>query len=377
MALLIMATLCIISFIIQKSKKVAILICIYMWIFYSFNTYSGDYISYAYVYNLIGKGMLWDHFEPAFSLMMIICNIIGLSFTDFKIILGTFYVILLYVTVKKYTDRVSFVLGIFLIFPFMYFVSVLRAGISGLIVVYSIGFLLENTRKNTLKYLLGILIAMLFHYSSIFFLIFLFARKKVNLSWIMKMLCIMAVAGLMYSQGIFYQVVRLITDNQKVLQWFEFISLDDVLNWKGRLVEFIVFFGFIYVPRKSFSKLYSFVEKKGKLREYDKEIKFQLLIKNCNYTMVLLIPFLFFTDVYIRMLWEIFLINICACANAVTVVKKIQCRKIKGMLPAINMLLIVLVIGLNCYVNIPYLGTEIFGIYMFKNNIFFNSLVFW
>lgn len=371
MALLVMITLCVISLIRQKSKKIAVLICIYMWFFYSFNTYSGDYISYAYVYDSIGKGMLLEHFEPAFSLLMIISNKFGLPFMGFKTILGTFYIILLYITVEKYTDRVAFVLGIFLIFPFMYFVSVLRAGISGLIVVYSMGFLLENNRKNTLKYLFGIMISVLFHYSSVFFILFLFARKRVNGNWIIKILCIMVVMAYIYSQGILYQVISLVTDNQKVLQWFECTTLNNFLNWKGRLAELIVFFAFIYVPQKSFYILHSFVTKEGRAEEYDREIKFQLLVKNCNFIMILLLPFLFFTDVYMRMLWEIFLINICASANIVTIIRKTHFQKIKGVVSVSNMLLIALVVVLNFYTSLPYLGTDISGIYMFRNNLFF------
>lgn len=85
----------ILSILKPKSKAIFNLILLYMWIFYAFNTYSGDYISYEYVYSLIQSDLAWFvHFEPLFSLMMTVCIMLGLPFTGFQIVLATFYMVM-------------------------------------------------------------------------------------------------------------------------------------------------------------------------------------------------------------------------------------------------------------------------------------------
>lgn len=161
----------------KKSRTLTYLMLVYMWIFYALNTYSGDYISYKYVYTLIEQGKIWGHFEPGFTLLMWVCIKIGLPFLGFKSILATIYILGLFKTIKTYTKNTAFALAIFMIFPFMYFASVLRAGIAGLIIVYAIQFLKRDVKHGDLKYIGYILSATMVHTSSLFFLLFLLIRK--------------------------------------------------------------------------------------------------------------------------------------------------------------------------------------------------------
>ena len=227
----------------RKSKVVEFLLLIFMWCFYALNTYSGDYISYEYVYSLIGSGSKWIYFEPGFTLIMVLCKTIGLSFTGFRIVLATVFVLFLQKTIKRYTNNVALVLAIYMIFPFMYFASVLRGGVAGLIIVYSMSYLQTDETKGVVKYIIGVLVATLFHTSSIFFLVFILSRGEIKKNTIIKATSISIILAFLFRNSYLFSFMSIFTSNSKVLQWLNGEgNATSSLNFTGKLIQIIIFY---------------------------------------------------------------------------------------------------------------------------------------
>ncbi|MEH2945008.1 EpsG family protein [Lachnospiraceae bacterium KK002] len=379
MAFLIMVILCILGIVMPKSRGASILILLYMWIFYGFSTYSGDYISYQYVYDSMKNGLLLFHFEPAFSLLMLFCSKLGLSFTGFKIVLSSIFIAMLAGIVKKYTNYTAFVLAMFLIFPFSYFASVLRAGIAGLIIVYGIDYLVPCSQKeNKGKYLLCVLAAMLFHTSSLFFLVFLLAGKEVNIKRILSILIVMSGVVIAYYFGFFYYIISFFTNSEKILSWLTYESANNLLNWKGVLSQIFVLMGIVWCIRKSKNISNHVLKVSGQPETCENKVRLHQTVFNCNVWMCLLIPFFFITSVWMRFLWEFSLINICVCANTIEIVrvysKKPSGRKL--VVPVVGIILFFGQILLLYYTNMPYRGTTDSVWLMFKNNLIFERFLF-
>ncbi len=379
MAFIIMVILCILGIVMPKSRGVSILILFYMWIFYGFSTYSGDFISYQYVYDSMKNGLLLFHFEPAFSLMMLFCSKLGLSFIGFKVVLSSVFIFMLAGIVKKYTNYTAFALAMFLIFPFSYFASVLRAGIAGLIIVYGVGYLIpDSSKKNKVKYLLCVFAAVLFHASSLFFLVFLLSGKEVNIKKILGILLVMSGVVIAYYFGVFYYIVSFFTNSDKILSWLTYESANNLLNWKGVLSQIFVLMGFIWCIWKSKNISNHVLKISGQTEADENKIRLHQTVFNCNVWMCLLIPFFFITAVWMRFLWEFSLINICVCANTIETVRVYSKKPLgrKLVVPVVGIILLFGQILLLYYTNMPYKGTADSVSYMFKNNLIFERFLF-
>lgn len=94
----------------SKNRFVSLLMGIFLFVLYGFeytkNGY-GDYHVYEGIYKGISKGELWAllDYEPIFVYILRIFGKIGLSFVEIKILLGFFYVFVIYKTISLYTRK--------------------------------------------------------------------------------------------------------------------------------------------------------------------------------------------------------------------------------------------------------------------------------
>ena len=161
-----------------KSKAITLIMLIFMWITYGLNTDGGDFAQYKFLYENLVYANLLSHHEPGYTLVSFICLKFGFTYQLFRCVLATIYLGILYSAVKYYTTFTAYVFSLLMIFPFLLFVSVLRAGISTVIILYASRYLVSEKKKSGIKYIALVVIATIFHYSSIFFLVFLFAKKS-------------------------------------------------------------------------------------------------------------------------------------------------------------------------------------------------------
>jgi hypothetical protein len=136
----------------------------------------GDYFTYFHVYNLLPStfnslsSKYFYGFEPGYSLLCILCKLIGLNFSGFIIIHSILLFVFHTFFIKKYSKSILF--SLFLLFSgyyLMYILGVLRQGIA--MVFFLFAYLKYLSDKNYIKYIIFILLATLFHGTALFFLI--------------------------------------------------------------------------------------------------------------------------------------------------------------------------------------------------------------
>lgn len=349
-----------------------------MFIIYGFSSYSGDQAIYELVYNQVGQGQMLTEFEPAFTLIMMICNFIHLPFVGFRIVLAIIYIILLYISVNKYTNCIALVMFIFLVFPFTYFFSVLRAGISGMIIVIGVNQLVKMNKWWWLKYILFIGVAALFHYSAIIFLPLLLAggRNRNSKGFFIVALLMAALIYVLFNMGVIASFLRIFTDRGKILDWVSFESITDRSNAKGIIGSLLILalcIFFAYVSAHIYEK--DALALSRSLNSYPSRLA--NTVKYINIMLIILIPFLLITSVYTRFIWEILLLDICVMVNAAE--QRAERSKLTGMsmgrnisfnaLPALLFSALLFV-----YTNLPYVGTLNDGWKIFENNYILNFL---
>lgn len=105
-----------------KSKIVAFFAILLMWIWYSFNSYCGDYEGYKSIYESFQGGLqagyYYSNYEPCWPLLMYIPAKLNMTFASFRIFAGTVYVVILYFAIVQMTDKVALALALFSVFPF-------------------------------------------------------------------------------------------------------------------------------------------------------------------------------------------------------------------------------------------------------------------
>ena len=303
-----------------------------MWIILGLNTNTPDYLNYLYMYIYSDTSIYATH-EMGYIWFCRLFHSLGLTFQQFRMIYAFFYMMIVVKTIRQYTNNVNFVLVLFFIFPFLPYVSGLRNTMAAAIVCYSIHFLFERNKKGTTKYIIGILAATLFHYSSLFYLVFLFARRKINVLFLLAIGFL--VGGIATHTTILLHIAESITANEKILTWFDMSATHGLLhtNWKGMTVILSVL-GINIVLCQWAAKVLNY---RTNLLNYesggDEEICLPLdssadeksiynsetlkIIINANYLILLLIPGFLISLNYNRLFYGILLIDYCMFAEAI------------------------------------------------------------
>lgn len=358
------------ALIIPDSKKLSYLLLIFMWIIYSFNTYSGDYEAYERVYYNISEYGIF-YYEILFSIIMYVCSKLGLSFILFRAILGALFLAVLNKAIASFTSYKAFTLAMFMICPFLYYVSVLRAGISAVFVLWSVHFLYKRTKPEVAKFLLCILIAFLFHYYAIFFLIMLWARKKPSNKHVLYILGgLSIILFIVRNNSFIYNILNIFTQREKTLLWFTNAANFD-LNWKGVAIQILIVVINIIIIRgvKQKNSRYTSINKEEYMQYKNWLIDFTY---NTNRLLIILIPFMFVNDIMMRYVWAILALNVSICANYISNFYKLcpEKKRLFGRKVPLTKIVVVLWITSLCYyINMPYIGTENSAMHLFFNNM--------
>lgn len=366
--------LIILGFLRPESKIVTLLIATFMWIIYGLNTMSGDYIAYENVYtNFISEGFQ-NHFEPLFSLLMSICVKLGISYQGFLMVLATIFICLTYLAIKQYTKYTALALSIYMIFPFVCFVSQLRIGIASAIIIYSIKYLISNEKNSTLKYLIFLLLATLIHYSSLLYIILLLTKIAKNNNKInRRKLYVFTFIGIFIASTVFsfssigYDILSLVTDRGRIIAWFSDPNIEGLPNTVGLVTEIIVLIGTIYVAYIAKNKYIPIIGHKSNSNEIE--------VANTGYSIaiVLLItlPFIVRNSTFMRLIYEVILIIICSCTNTIMSIKENQKTLGRAVFDVNGFIMIMWIVLFALYINYPYRGSENAMIYVFFNNLLF------
>ena len=167
---------------ILKSRNTIIyrITIIYLYILAGLNIYTPDYKSYEILYTYCDSAWARKAYEFGFVQLCIFFKGIGASYQEFRMIFALIYVIIINFTILRLSNRPNFTLAMYLLWPFIPFVSGIRFAMASAIVCFSIPFLIKNTKSGIIQYIIGISIAALFHISTLFYLLFIFFRKRIN-----------------------------------------------------------------------------------------------------------------------------------------------------------------------------------------------------
>ncbi|MBZ4656143.1 MAG: hypothetical protein JG759_691 [Thermoanaerobacter sp.] len=220
MSYFLFALLIFIAFIKKDSKILAIFLLTLMWVLYGWNTGNADYINYnvAYYHNAISP--INYNKEIAFQLLCKLFNKFGLDYNQFLVIISITGLVLITSTIRRYTKNVAFVLAMYFIFPFMLDVVQVRNFLAMAIVVFGLRFLIEKKKWGKVKYIILVLLASTFHYSALFYFIFLLkevqsTKKLVYFSLFTTSICVVN----SYTELIPTLAAK-IAPNAKVYAWF-------------------------------------------------------------------------------------------------------------------------------------------------------------
>ena len=375
MAVGILILLFIAAIFMPKSKLLYWIILSYMWLLFSLNTGAPDTSIYEWIY----YDNIPDAFEPLFTALMMVCKAMHFSFISFRMIVASLLLIFLNLTFKKIEEYKTLAIAMYMIAPFPWQISGMRAALSCVIVMYALSVLIENPGKNTKKYCFFLLVATLIHYSSILFAVMLFVKnvKKESTRKRMITYILIAVIGTLIVQhtDILFYVVSKFTSREKILTWLSGgPGKEGYPNWKGFTAELIILFGNIILTIKS----------KAIVSRHDltgDRAKIAKIICDLNIMMIFFIPLLRLNDTYMRLLLVMHGVNIVLYTMTALILQENgetqkNKRSVWIITPKLRLSLYVLIVPLWTYLialyqTLPYLGTTESVFEFLNRNIMF------
>lgn len=312
MGLIILCILFIFAYLNPRSKTISVAICCYMVFLFTFNIKSADYENYRNAYDYLLQIGIHGAYEPLYELLFSLCKLLKLTYPGFRLVMGTICVVFTYLAVKKLTHFHTLALAIFMIYPLLSYVVMIRAAVASAIVMYSLALLIKDEKLPVVKFVCGILIATMFHYSSILYMAFLLVKIPVSKKQLLY-ICVglgMLLAILWHGTNVFYLVLSKITSSQKVLAWFDPNSTMNRMGFGGisyTTVCIVANIGLSYLSQKCLTE-----RPRRRLRVYvdtaDLAVKVSLIL-------VLFVPIMYVHITYLRIFQEVFPVTICACAE--------------------------------------------------------------
>lgn len=346
----------------KQSKVLSVFMLAVMWIVFGLCTYNGDFGNYSWIYQNIQNPAYWTEYEPLFTMFMYVCSRIGLDFIQFRMVFSAVYLILLFITIGQYTNNRAEALGLYMLFPFLGFTSVIRSGFAGILIVFAYHQVIAGHDRK-MRFWICMILATLIHYTSVFFAVFFFFRKnKFQRFRVVFLVSLVLGAFVSYYTGIFYKLVSLLTSNYRTLKWFMPGNSGQEIRWIVYLI--IIDFMIIFIAYLSKRENY-FMERQGITPNvYADDIFF------INVTMLIFIPTFFVTNASARFMWEILLLNIVCHA------KEDECwfpgpGLCKRQFRRKTAILITFLLMFTFYANLPYRGTVNDGFLVFQNNLLY------
>ena len=186
----------------MASKFVLIVLFLFSWILFGFNTYNPDYTGYekGYYEGFTGEsvnGYIGSTAEIGFKFTCRIFNYFGVTYQTFLVIMSFTCLSLFAKCMNDYTESPAMAYAAYFMYPFWMNVIQIRNFISMVIIMYSIRYLTEYTKKNVMKFVILTLLAMMFHISAIvnFVLMIVYIRDvkfvvKLSVFAIVILLCV-------------------------------------------------------------------------------------------------------------------------------------------------------------------------------------------
>lgn len=209
--------------------------------------YGIDINAYRQYYNEIEVANFWKHHvEMGYAVLMALNKLLGFNFNVFLFVLNS----LLFLSVYKTFDRYSryFALSWLLFFSLYagYFYTILRQGLALVFTIYSLRYIVEGKRN---RYLFFCFLAILCHYSAVFFLpaYWIAQRNPLSLKNVSVILFVLFPLVLIDTTPILYKIANMVGVNPFYVDLY-LDSQSEMHEWAGisfgLFVKFIFFYAF-------------------------------------------------------------------------------------------------------------------------------------
>lgn len=321
MSYVVSSVLILFSLIKKKSTLLSLLLFITLWILFGFNTENADYRFYELMFN--GAINIPDR---GFEFLLGFFNLIGFTYQQFLIVITLICYVIIFISIKRYTENLSYVMALYFIFPFMFDVVQIRNFIALTILLYGLQYLFTNNKTDIFKYICFVLVASTIHFAFLFYLVLILV--KFFSSW-KKMLVILSafiilVILILYS-GFLTVLLNYLFNYPRVPGWFE------IHTNLGFLVPFllqIITFLFVYVSYKKYkdnikdeitnkdSQPFVIPHKMQRVITPNSQIDFFETMIKINVIMFLAFPFYIYITYLFRIYRNILILNYIMVANS-------------------------------------------------------------
>lgn len=188
MALIITGILFVLGMIFKKSKSIYKIEWVWIWVLLSFcnNTDRPDYQNYVKGYYKFGneQGISMKNSEIGYKLLSKLLYHINLDFEQALAVMMLIVIVLLAVSIPKYTELISFVSSLFMLYPLVMSAIQIRNTFVMAIIVFGVRFLLEGKKWSFVKFGICVAIATTFQTTAIIYLVLLLipfvSRKNIK-----------------------------------------------------------------------------------------------------------------------------------------------------------------------------------------------------
>lgn len=326
---------------------------IIMWILFGGNTWNADYASYQYIYSLIGHSHAYVSTEPGFELLSLLAAKIGLNYNGFLIVYSLLGLILITTTLKKYTNKINLVLILYILYPFLLDIVQIRNFMAMCIILYSTKFLITNNKIDFYKYVIGVILATLFHNSAIFYLIFLLVKIKSK-----KKIMITTISVVLI--GIIFQTIV----PNIIYNFFPENRYDSYFSFNIGIMQKVLLL--IYLLINLLITYYSY-KRVNKLNSGNEElIDFSELVMKINILIMIVFVFLSININFIRLFRNILPLNYILYSNVFK--KNTLSLKLSNFIHSLSLFIFIIVSNIIFIILIAY---ESVVIPIFTNNLLF------
>lgn len=266
-----------------------ILVVFIMWLMFAGNTYNPDYENFSNIYNTFTRIGITSYsgVEAGFSFLMRFLGSLGLSYQSFLFVIATIFLTVI-TMVTFYFSRNPFIsLLLYIYFPFMLDIVQIRNSLAYACVLCGLIFLLN---EKYLVFTFFVILASLFHITSLFYLCFLII--KLDLQKIFRYIVSITLLLIVFRTFFIKYLLGLLPFGQKYLVYLDGISLFSLLLYIVLIIANILVNFFIY-------KRMLILKNKTKIER--KTIKIALLTLKISIILLLAIPFLSFSSDFFRL----------------------------------------------------------------------------
>ena len=315
--------------------------------------------------------------EPLYLMLQNLGKWVGLGYNAFLAIMSFLFLLIRMVLIKKMSVRQNFVIGLYLLFPFIMDITQIRMFYATTIVLLGIFFLLQNKKSSDSLFVFFVIMATLVHSSCILYLLLLFAKniKRLGVDEYIK-LCIAVCVGLyiMLPTEVLYKglvaISKCLGFGRKFIETsFATNKAYKITHKFTYMIEILLFFVMMNLILAKTIRQNNVAKKLKELKNYEDfySLDFFNFCLKSNITLLIILPLAWFSGDIYRVQHGLLTLFYIAISNS-----KCFRSKIKGNFKVNQLMLFffIIVFMFLFLIGLPSLRNSVFLPVFFKNELF-------